>query len=332
MKNLLFILIVLSITSCGQRSNRGTATPEQNTEISDNTNNRNANELSPVFDINSILVSSEDIGSFPYLSAPDGYEYSREHNRKYEEKFFFYNDSLMMTVGGKYYHAMIVPKNGEEFSGTYIVKNYELAIEKIGGIQIYSGSIVKKASELLRESDVPYAKDMYNPYPYNYKQFIVKTPEGNVWFELCYGLNMNGVDFTVIHEGDVEETVKIVKADELRSAIDKDGKAILYINFDTDKATLKPDGIQAVGEIAKLMKSDPSLKLSVEGHTDNTGSIEHNKKLSLERAESVVDKLKELDVDSERLKVNGYGSEKPLVDNKTEKDKAKNRRVEIVKF
>ena len=71
--------------------------------------------------------------------------------------------------------------------------------------------------------------------------------------------------------------------------------------------------------------------MSVEGHTDNTGTAERNKTLSQERAQSVVNALKAAGIDKKRLNAVGWGQEKPMADNKTEEGKAKNRRVEIVK-
>ncbi len=327
MKHFFLILATLTVVSCNQsKSPNNSATSEQTPVQSDN---EVTNSTTTSFDINSISFSDADMGIFPFLSPPDGYKYMKENNRKYEEKYFFYNDSMIMIIGGKYHHAFVVPDNGEEFSETYIVKNYEQAIKKLGGIEVYSGESVSKLHEL---NEMAYAKDMYNIFPYKYKQFVVRTPNGNAWFEICYGLNCNAIDFTVVYEGKMEETVKIIKADELKDAIDKDGKAVLYINFDFDKATLKPDGIQAVQEIANLMQNDASLKLSIEGHTDNTGAADHNKKLSLDRAQAVVNKLIELNINADRLKATGFGADKPLVTNDSDENKAKNRRVEIVKI
>lgn len=185
---------------------------------------------------------------------------------------------------------------------------------------------------MISQNNPLYTENMYNAYAASYKQFVIRTPKGNVWFELAYGYNVEWVDFTVVSEDEMEETVAIIKADELKNEIDKNGKTVLYINFDTDKATLQPDGVKAVDEIAKLMGSDEALKLSIEGHTDDTGSADHNKKLSLARAEAVVNKLKESGITGNRLKAVGYGADKPLVANDSDANKAKNRRVEIVKI
>ena len=106
----------------------------------------------------------------------------------------------------------------------------------------------------------------------------------------------------------------------------------MYINFDTNKATLKEDGLAIVNEIAKLLKLDPTLKISINGYTDNTGSKEHNLKLSKERAVKVAKTLIELGIPSGQLRAKGYGQNSPIVDNNTEEGRAKNRRVELVKI
>jgi len=73
------------------------------------------------------------------------------------------------------------------------------------------------------------------------------------------------------------------------------------------------------------------LKIAIEGHTDNTGDAAHNKKLSGDRAHAVMKALIGQKIDKSRLSAKGYGAERPLVANDTEDNRAKNRRVELVK-
>lgn len=80
------------------------------------------------------------------------------------------------------------------------------------------------------------------------------------------------------------------------------------------------------------MLLNTKLKLSIEGHTDNTGSISRNKQLSTERANTVMYGLAGKGIDIKRLKATGFGSEKPLKLNDTDENKTQNRRVEMVKF
>jgi outer membrane protein OmpA-like peptidoglycan-associated protein len=101
--------------------------------------------------------------------------------------------------------------------------------------------------------------------------------------------------------------------------------------FDTGKFELKPEGVTAVKALATQIKSIPKGTISVDGHTDNVGSIQSNMTLSKRRAASVAKILKqELGEVAFKWKENGYGEGKPLVPNTTDENKQKNRRVEIL--
>jgi outer membrane protein OmpA-like peptidoglycan-associated protein len=111
-----------------------------------------------------------------------------------------------------------------------------------------------------------------------------------------------------------------------------DGKIITYgITFDVGKATVKPESMAEINRIAKLMNENPTLKFSVEGHTDSTGNATLNQKLSDERSAAVVGKLVELGIAADRLQSAGKGQNNPIADNATDEGRAKNRRVEFVK-
>ena len=112
-----------------------------------------------------------------------------------------------------------------------------------------------------------------------------------------------------------------------------DGKFITYgITFDVGKSTIKPESMSEINRIVTLMKENPDLKFSVEGHTDNTGSAATNQTLSDARSKAVVDKLVENGIAADRLKSAGKGQTSPIADNSTDEGKAKNRRVEFVKI
>lgn len=111
-----------------------------------------------------------------------------------------------------------------------------------------------------------------------------------------------------------------------------EGKFITYgITFDVNKAAIKPESMGEINRIVSLMNENPTLKFSVEGHTDATGNAANNQKLSEQRAQAIVDKLVELGIKKDRLSAVGKGQTSPLADNGTEEGRAKNRRVEFVK-
>ena len=88
----------------------------------------------------------------------------------------------------------------------------------------------------------------------------------------------------------------------------------------------------AINEIYNLMKENPGLKFSVEGHTDSQGNDDFNMKLSQERAEAVMNTLIKMGIGADRLKAKGWGESKPLTSNASPEDMANNRRVEFVKM
>jgi outer membrane protein OmpA-like peptidoglycan-associated protein len=113
----------------------------------------------------------------------------------------------------------------------------------------------------------------------------------------------------------------------------QDGKIITNgIRFDVNKATLRPESMGVINEIAALMKDHPEINFSVEGHTDSDGDDNLNQTLSEQRAGTVVATLENLGIDSNRLTSKGWGESKPVDTNDTPEGKANNRRVEFVKM
>jgi len=104
------------------------------------------------------------------------------------------------------------------------------------------------------------------------------------------------------------------------------------INFDVDKAIIRPESMGTLNMIVNVMKTNPDLKFEVDGHTDNTGTAPHNLELSQQRANAVRTQLVTMGIDAARLTTKGLGDTKPISDNSTQEGKANNRRVEFVKI
>ena len=90
------------------------------------------------------------------------------------------------------------------------------------------------------------------------------------------------------------------------------------IFFDTGKSTLRKESNAELDRLIKLMFDVPTLRVEISGHTDNTGSINLNNKLSQQRAEAVVKYLEGKGILKSRLEAKGYGSSKPIASNSTE--------------
>ncbi len=101
------------------------------------------------------------------------------------------------------------------------------------------------------------------------------------------------------------------------------------INFDYDKADIKPQYYGLLDENIAVLKKNPSVKVQIQGHTDSAGSEAYNQKLSEERAEAVMSYFISKGIDSGRLSSKGLGESKPVASNDTPEGRAKNRRIEI---
>ncbi|HTN18637.1 MAG TPA: OmpA family protein [Chitinophagaceae bacterium] len=121
--------------------------------------------------------------------------------------------------------------------------------------------------------------------------------------------------------------------EEIKNNLKAEGKAVFYgIYFDTDKATVKSESAPALTAIAAFLKTNPSTNVYIVGHTDNSGSFEHNLTLSKDRATAVVTELAgTYGVNKSQLMAQGVASLAPVAANDTDAGKAKNRRVELVK-
>jgi outer membrane protein OmpA-like peptidoglycan-associated protein len=120
---------------------------------------------------------------------------------------------------------------------------------------------------------------------------------------------------------------------ELRKELAASGRARLYgILFDLDSARLRPESEPVLEEVVGLLAAEPDWRLTLEGHTDSTGSAAHNQSLSEQRAAAVKAHLVGRGVDPARLATAGFGASRPVADNGSELGRAQNRRVELVRY
>jgi outer membrane protein OmpA-like peptidoglycan-associated protein len=105
--------------------------------------------------------------------------------------------------------------------------------------------------------------------------------------------------------------------------------AFKNIQFQSNSYQLLPVSLIELDKLLQILYENPSLKIQINGHTDNAGKESDNLNLSTQRAKSVVDYLISKGIDAKRLIYKGFGASKPLADNISEEGKAKNRRTEF---
>lgn len=129
--------------------------------------------------------------------------------------------------------------------------------------------------------------------------------------------------------------IKITTASpDTRSKLLTLGKLVSYgIYFDVNKDIVKPESYGALKDIAQVLQQNPNVRVKIVGHTDADGADDFNLDLSKRRAAAVKNELaKTFGIDASRMETDGMGETKPVADNDTPSNKAKNRRVEFIKL
>lgn len=163
--------------------------------------------------------------------------------------------------------------------------------------------------------------------------FTIPREDGGItWCRVQTSVSAGRTILDIIDEKPLVTTLEFTPA-EMMAALDSDGKIALYgILFDFDRATLQQPSNKQLQDVLTLLASNPELRLEIQGHTDSDGSADYNLQLSQRRAESVRQYLLLFGIDSARLQAKGYGEAMPVAPNDSDENKAKNRRVELVKL
>lgn len=126
-----------------------------------------------------------------------------------------------------------------------------------------------------------------------------------------------------------EDAPKATLANDLVNVPTGGNMAILYFQY--GKSELRTDSFKALQELSSLLMANPSMQVSVEGHTDAIGPISINQNISLERANSIKAQMVSLGVNANQIQTTGYGETRPLRVNDTEAGRSQNRRIEIIR-
>jgi len=242
------------------------------------------------------------LGHMPEYSAGD------VNKKKFDQDSFTVRDgdgTKDVPVQGALYQVAYTPKEGGKVSSDLeIQENYRAALTALGAQILFSDD----------------------------RDTVARLDENgqDIWIKI-YSQETE-IDLGVVEEKPFQASIKPPKADAMKSELDKNGFVSLYINFDFDKAVLRPDAAPVIAQVESLLKSAPDLRLDVEGNTDNVGDHDYNVKLSEDRAEAVVAVLEKDGIAADRLKATGNGPDKPLAGNDDSQGRAKNRRVDLVKM
>lgn len=251
-----------------------------------------------------------------YLSENFTLEYDVYGNEAYPAKFFFYDEP---NYDGDNSVGISVDKSGCGYT--------------IGGSNALSAPLPADIAESnftnkWHHVAIAYKKQQIKVYVDQYRVLVVPHAAlAPVHFEIAgLGDQKNPI---------ILKNIRVANGGNMNMLGKKftDLKLITHgINFDVDKATIKPESMGTLNMIVGVLKDNPDVKFVIGGHTDNSGTPSHNLILSQQRADAVKAQLLTMGVADSRLIAKGFGDTKPIADNSTMEGKAQNRRVEFVKF
>ena len=207
----------------------------------------------------------------PYFSGMPSHKIVEVMDQEFSDYRFFNGKDCTTVEGKKYFRAYTLKENAKQPSDLQISRNYANAVTNMGGTVLFEGEC----------SGADCAENC------GYRMMTGKVIKGGneLWVEVVPFNDGNDYYLTlVVKEGMKQD----VTATGMLDALNREGRIALYINFDTGKATLKPESQPIIDQIVQMLKANPSLMISVEGHTDNVGNPKSNQTLSDERAKAVV--------------------------------------------
>lgn len=293
--------------------------------------------------LNGSIIKNYEVKSFDEYILPLGKFVEKDGRKPWKIKKSQRKLSKTQQIEGKI--TRIQYRATEERSTTEIYRNYQLALIKAGFEILFTG----KGEDLGRYNVWPeHLYSVLNPLSHyimfelmgedshqRYLSAKLSRPEGDVYVALNISLGRSKcstIQLDVIEVKPMDTELIVINMDAMAREIDRIGRVAIYgIYFDTGKADVKAESGPTLQEIVMLLQHNPGLRLYVIGHTDNIGKLSNNMQLSQKRSDAVVEKLlSEYDIDAKRLKAYGVGPFAPVASNKSEKGRAKNRRVELV--
>ena len=290
-----------------------------------------ARAAEPPANVAAAPVTDRDPGPFPFLPPLEGFapappaESSWTKSTDFARYGFQTGESEYLEVGGRLDMRHFTASAPGTQSVDKIVESYRQIVEEKGGVMLFGGRFTgglvdeKPRSEQQAREGATY---------------LVRTPERELWAQVSVRDEGDEYVVVVVEKGPLQVKTKPLTSSELKKSLDETGKAVLYVNFEFDRADLRPDAKPVLDEVYALLKADPALKLAIVGHTDDRGPAAYNQSLSERRAAAVRASLlsRGLGADGDaRLTASGRGASDPVADNATEEGRAKNRRVELIR-
>jgi outer membrane protein OmpA-like peptidoglycan-associated protein len=322
------IVLALALAACGGGPDPAPAVEEAAKPAAE----APAEPEPPSFDINEIPVSDAPLGEFPYFQPPAGYHTTDKLSSTLAVgEFPFWVGDFYVGVKGRIYQANLRADEGKTFSALELEQAIGQTIEAAGGVEIANMVIPRaNSSEVLTRA---FTSDFSNGlcWPSEpVRTYVVHRTDKDIWVHACTYGGIGGA-WVIAETATAEPPTTVMPSAELQEMLETDGKVTVQINFASDSGELLPGADAQIAQIGALLDQDPELELMVNGHTDDSGTVQRSQALSKQRADAVVAALVDHGIEARRLRAQGLGRSQPSADNSTAEGRARNRRIELMR-
>ncbi|OGP89592.1 MAG: hypothetical protein A2031_04590 [Deltaproteobacteria bacterium RBG_19FT_COMBO_43_11] len=300
--------------------------------------------IGPLFGIG-VFEGNQDLDNAPVLGLRGGYDFTK--NWGVEATFNWVPTRYNYEIGS-YIRQRWVGSEDSEHVNVYnyrieAIYNFDLFPDK-RFVPFVAVGIGGQTIDYRGDNDAESDRTRFAPdYGVGLKYFLTENIaiRGDVRHVLAIGSIYNDLEATLgmaFYFGGKKEAPPVEEIKKAPAAVPEiekkmmdEGRARINVEFDFDKSDVKAQYNDEIKQVADFMVKYPDTKVAIEGHTDSIGTNEYNQKLSQRRADSVKNYISDkFNIDSKRLKSEGYGETRPIADNKTAEGRQQNRRVESV--
>lgn len=249
----------------------------------------------PAFEPQTVALSAVALPAFPYLDWParldDGYR-TVLADKEFDQAFVIAGRTLRAVEGR--IQQRNFPNDPTGWSAIAAQRNYANAIEKLGGVKVNTvlpgdpnwisqqGGDAEALSKKLRLTDN--GDNHEGRGVVSYDTYLIRRTQNNIWIVVAEVAGGNGTSLLMVEEKPMAQIVAPLAAEQLAAALQQAGHVAVYLPFDTDRDIINAASMPIIDQMVKLLRSQPALRLQIEGHTDGAGDAAHNKVLSLARA------------------------------------------------
>ena len=281
-----------------------------------------------------IPISKADLGTFPYVKTLRNFQ-ANDSVTFEQNRVYFFDGIKYFTIDGRVSKQTLNIKNRDQpiVSEFGCIQEFDKIVSALGGIKVYAGKLPTDGLKAISGDDiitVDSKGQVTSSAFYGVVEYVIKTPEKEVWIQLePYSLASKFYTLLIVEKSTPLISLNTNKRNQVLDDLEKSKKSIVQLSFEPDKETVLTESKDELLSILGVFQTHPDWKLRLECHNAPVGKPESNVALTEKRANALKQELVKLGVKDNSIDAKGMGDQKPLASNDTEQGRLTNIRIEL---